>query len=302
MGFPIDNFDASPSESATESFSTVTEPQPETNSLEDSLRRLRSRQLMMEAVFGAAPASNQPPPSIIERVAKPDRMQAEEQEEPIEVMEQEPEEPTYDFDSAFDDLRQEIRRLGRELFKTNRTAEGNQGSFNEALTEIRQLAAVVAQIPEQSADAVREARFEAKAAVCRDLLRLADTAQASLSAADDLIARLRQQAEQPVAGLVFRFAAARQMRDSLAEAVAAMRQWRDGQALLVGRVGAILQAAGARPMDTVGRAFDPALHRAVSTATQRDVAPGTIVGEELKGYTLEGRILRYAEVIVAKHE
>ncbi|HMY74263.1 MAG TPA: nucleotide exchange factor GrpE, partial [Blastocatellia bacterium] len=257
--------------------------------MEDSLRRLRSRQLMMEAIYGGASPSGASPSPIVESPAETGEAQIEEQiEEQVEI--EEPEEPAYDFDAAFDDVRQEIRRLGRELFKTNRTAESNQESFNEALTEIRQLADVVAQIPEQSAEAVREARFEAKAAVCRDLLRLADTAQASLSAADELIARLRQQADQPTSGFAFRFEAARRMRDSLTEAVAAMRQWRDGQALLAGRVEAILQAAGARAMDTVGRAFDPALHRAVSTEARRDVAAGTIVGEELKGYTLEGRI------------
>ncbi len=252
---------------------------------------------MMEAIYGGAPSSGSAKSSTIESPAETGEAQIEKQ---IEV--EEAEESAYDFDAAFDDVRQEIRRLGRELFKINRTAEGNQESFNEALMEIRQLAAVVAQIPEQSAEAVKEARFEAKAAVCRDLLRLADTAQASLSAADDLIARLRQQTDQPATGFAFRFEAARRMRDSLTEAVAAMRQWRDGQALLAGRVETILQAAGARTMDTVGRAFDPVLHRAVSTEAHRDVAAGTIVGEELKGYTLEGRILRYAEVIVAKHE
>ena len=262
--------------------------------MEDSLRRLRSRQLMMDAVIGAGQPSNDAPRAETEISADASDAQPEEinEEEIEEIEEEEPEEPDFDFGAAFDDLRQEIRRLGRELFKTNRTAEGNQESFGEALAEIRHLAAVVAQIPEQSAESVNEARFEAKAALCRDLLRLADTAQASLSAADEVIARLQQQAEQPASGFVFRFTAARRMRDSLTESVAAMRQWRDGQALLVGRVEAILSASGARPMETVGRAFDPALHRAVSTIARLDVAAGTITDEELKGYTLEGRILR----------
>lgn len=258
---------------------------------------------MMEAVFGAEQPSNDAPPAEIEISADANNAQANKLPNELdEIEEKEPGEPEFDFGAAFDDLRQEIRRLGRELFKTNRTAESNQESFGEALAEIRQLAAVVSQIPEQSAEAVNEARFEAKAALCRDLLRLADTAQASLSAADEVIARLQQQAEQPASGFIFRFAAARRMRDGLSDSVAAMRQWRNGQALLVERVQAILLAAGARPMETAGRAFDPSLHRAVSTTTRGDVAAGTITGEELKGYTLEGRILRYAEVIVAKHE
>jgi molecular chaperone GrpE len=81
-----------------------------------------------------------------------------------------------------------------------------------------------------------------------------------------------------------------------------LQQWRDGQKLLAERLQTALQTAGVRAIDSVGRAFDPAQHRAVSVAVRHDLTPGTIVGEELKGYLLDGRILRFAEVIVARHE
>ena len=127
MGFPTDNTDTLPSESAPEQFAPLAESsiQLETDSLEDSLRRLRSRQLMMEAVFGAGQLSNDAPRAETEISA--DASDAQADEEIDEIEEEEPEEPDFDFGAAFDDLRQEIRRLGRELFKTNRTAEGNQG-------------------------------------------------------------------------------------------------------------------------------------------------------------------------------
>lgn len=208
----------------------------------------------------------------------------------------------YDFDAAFEELGQEIRRVGRELFKTNRATERNQELFTEALTEIRQLAATVAQIPAQNAETLQETKFEAKAALCRELLRLADTLTASLAAADELLPQLQNKAEQPGRGLAFRFAATRELQTALSESVNALRQWQTGQRLLAERVQAILQNAGVRAIEAVGRPFDPAQHRAVSTAARHEVAPNTIVGEELKGYTLESRILRYAEVIVAKHE
>lgn len=264
-------------------------PEPTEDALEDALRRLRWRRLQSEAWSGAAE------PTLPAPGAWPAAGVADEETE-VEA------EAEFDFSAAFAELQGELRRVGRELFKTNRAAEGQQETFNAALAEIQQLAAVVAQIPAQSAAAVGDARFEAKAALCRDLLRLGDRVEASLSAADELIARLQPQAEPPPTGLAFRFAAARRMRDSLTEAVTALRQWRAGQALLVERVQAILLAAGARPMETSGRLFDPTLHRAVATEARPDLAPGTIAGEELRGYTLEGRILRYAEVIVAKDE
>lgn len=271
---------------------------------------------MMEAVYGSAgagifhaPASqndetanSDEPASDESPDESPDESDDGSDELEAEFADEESPEPFFDFEAAFDDLRQEIRRLGRELFKTNRAAESNQESFGEALTEIRQLSNIVAQIPAQTADSVAEARFEAKSSLCRDLLRLADSAEAGLTAADELVARLEQQAQQPATGLVFRFQQVRQLRESLTESVTAIKQWRDGQRLMVERVQAILTAAGARPMETLGRIFDPSLHRAVSAEARRDVSPGTVVVEELKGYTLEGRILRYAEVTVAKDE
>lgn len=278
MTFPTDRAAAWPS--AAESL------EPAADSLEEARRRLRWRRLQSEAWAGVAET---PPPTndSLPEVDAPAEAEAE---------------PEFDLGAAFEELQRELRRVGRELFKTNRAAEGHQETFNAALAEIQQLAAVVAQIPAQSAAAAGDARFEAKAALCRDLLRLGDTVEASLAAAADLIARLQPQAEQPATGFAFRFAAARQMRDSLTEAVTALRQWRAGQALLIERVQAILLAAGARPMETSGRLFDPTLHRAVATEARSDIAPGTITGEELRGYMLEGRILRYAEVIVAKDE
>jgi hypothetical protein len=206
------------------------------------------------------------------------------------------------FSEAFDDLAQEVRRVGREMFRTNRVAERNQELFDEAVTEIRQLSSQVALIPAQHTESLGTAVFEAKADLCRELLRMSDTLRASLAAADDLIRQFQTKAEQPVQGLASRFTATRQLNESLSDAVSAMKQWRTGQQLLADRLQGILRTAGVREIETAGRPFDPELHRAVSVAARNDVAPGAIVGEELTGYMLEGRILRYAEVIVAKNE
>ena len=49
-----------------------------------------------------------------------------------------------------------------------------------------------------------------------------------------------------------------------------------------------------------GEAFDPALHQAMSMIPSPDVAPNTVIDVMQKGYTLHGRLLRPAMVIVAK--
>jgi GrpE len=47
---------------------------------------------------------------------------------------------------------------------------------------------------------------------------------------------------------------------------------------------------------------EPENEPGTSESMESDVPAGTIVGEERRGYTLDGKILRYAEVIVAKNE
>ena len=49
-----------------------------------------------------------------------------------------------------------------------------------------------------------------------------------------------------------------------------------------------------------GEAFDPALHQAMSMIPSPDLAPNTVVDVMQKGFTLHGRLLRPAMVIVAK--
>lgn len=49
-----------------------------------------------------------------------------------------------------------------------------------------------------------------------------------------------------------------------------------------------------------GETFDPALHQAMSMVPSPDAAPNTVVAVMQKGYTLHGRLMRPAMVMVAK--
>jgi molecular chaperone GrpE len=62
-----------------------------------------------------------------------------------------------------------------------------------------------------------------------------------------------------------------------------------------------LRGMNVRPMDSLGRAFDPRVHEAVDTAAADAVAaPGTVVAELQRGYTIGEDVLRPARVRVAQ--
>ena len=53
-------------------------------------------------------------------------------------------------------------------------------------------------------------------------------------------------------------------------------------------------------VDPIGHPFDPALHEAMSLVEAPDAEPNTVIAAMQKGYTLSGRLIRPAMVIVAK--
>ena len=55
-------------------------------------------------------------------------------------------------------------------------------------------------------------------------------------------------------------------------------------------------------LDPAGEAFNPEHHQAISQADAPDAAPGSVVQVFQKGYVLNGRLLRPALVVVAKHD
>ena len=61
----------------------------------------------------------------------------------------------------------------------------------------------------------------------------------------------------------------------------------------------VLQQFGIEEVDPAGEPFDPELHEAISMQPSDDVEPGSVVSVIQKGYTLNGRLLRPAMVIVA---
>lgn len=57
---------------------------------------------------------------------------------------------------------------------------------------------------------------------------------------------------------------------------------------------------GVLPIDPQGEAFDPNKHQAMSMVESAEVAPNSVLAVMMKGYELNGRVLRPAMVMVAK--
>ena len=61
----------------------------------------------------------------------------------------------------------------------------------------------------------------------------------------------------------------------------------------------VLAELGFPRRDDTGRAFDPALHEAVSAVTDEELVPGTVAQVVRPGYGPDERVLRPAAVVVA---
>jgi len=78
--------------------------------------------------------------------------------------------------------------------------------------------------------------------------------------------------------------------DQLVDGVlATIKQFRD-----------FLNAEGVRPIEVVGKPFDPAVAEAIAVHVAADVPENTVVEEARRGYTLGESVLRPAQVVVAK--
>jgi len=62
----------------------------------------------------------------------------------------------------------------------------------------------------------------------------------------------------------------------------------------------VIVKAGVVTVDPHGEPFDPNLHQAISMVENPDVEPNSVVAVVQKGYTLNGRLVRPAMVMVAK--
>jgi molecular chaperone GrpE len=74
---------------------------------------------------------------------------------------------------------------------------------------------------------------------------------------------------------------------------------REGVALTLRELAALLESLGVATVDPLARPFDPAVHQAILHEPAPGFEPGTVAVVFRKGYTYKGRLLRPAFVKVA---
>ena len=74
----------------------------------------------------------------------------------------------------------------------------------------------------------------------------------------------------------------------------------DGVKLVLRQFASALERFEVKPVEAVGKPFDPAYHEAISQVPSADHPNGTVVAEMQRGYTIGNRLLRPALVAVAK--
>jgi len=75
---------------------------------------------------------------------------------------------------------------------------------------------------------------------------------------------------------------------------------REGTELTLKLLGDVMEKFGVATLDPREEPFDPEFHQAMSMQPREDVAPNTVVGVIQKGYTLNGRLVRPALVMVSQ--
>lgn len=97
-----------------------------------------------------------------------------------------------------------------------------------------------------------------------------------------------------------------QVRDSLELGLGAAQgpdadvaKLREGTELTLKLLGDVMAKFGVEPVEPMGEPFNPELHQAMTMQPRPDLPPSTVVAVLQKGYTLNGRLVRPALVMVS---
>ncbi|MFD1007791.1 MULTISPECIES: nucleotide exchange factor GrpE [Oceanisphaera] len=157
-------------------------------------------------------------------------------------------------------------------------------------------AAYVAELEQQLADATSSAQTEK------------DNALRALAEMENLRRRAAQDVEKARKFALEKFAnELLPVIDSLERALEhtdkesdAFKAVYEGVELTLQSLLSTVEKFGVLQIDPTGTPFDPNKHQAMSMVESNDVAPNSVVAVMMKGYELNGRVLRPAMVMVAK--
>ncbi len=69
---------------------------------------------------------------------------------------------------------------------------------------------------------------------------------------------------------------------------------------IIKNMNSLFSEYGVKPIDVLGKIFDPNLHEAISIVEDPKLAEDTIIEEIAKGYIIRGKVLKYSKVCVSK--
>ena len=69
---------------------------------------------------------------------------------------------------------------------------------------------------------------------------------------------------------------------------------------IIKNMNSLFSEYGVKPIDALGKIFDPNLHEAISIVEDPKLDEDTIIEEIAKGYIIRGKVLKYSKVCVSK--
>ena len=76
---------------------------------------------------------------------------------------------------------------------------------------------------------------------------------------------------------------------------------KEGFELIHNKIYKILKNQGLKPMDSIGKSFDPDIHEAITKIpATKDKMKGKVMDVIEKGYTLNEKVIRFAKVVVGE--
>jgi len=236
--------------------------------------------------------------------------------------------------AQLEELADSVKKLTRTQFKANTLVESKEQQIESALSTLREIATRRTQVPEQppaqNAQSLAAARQDARAEFAAELLPALDSIELALSNGFALLERHQStlttvieraaappppQPQAPAPGFWQRLLGGepppapvvvqagpdpQTVQATFTTVKDAFVAWLRGLELVRDRFAALLANEEIQPIEALHQPFDPRLHVAVETQPRSDVEPDTVVQVLRKGYRQQQRVLRYAEVVVAR--
>ena len=79
-----------------------------------------------------------------------------------------------------------------------------------------------------------------------------------------------------------------------------MAQVKEGNQLVFNKLRTVLQQKGLKAMESINTVFDVEKHEAITEIEAGEEMKGKVVDEVQKGYSLNGKLIRFAKVVVGK--